>query len=125
MLWAGALTRGGYSHIIVKRDGKWTSTTLHRELYMAEIGDIPEGYAIDHLCGVRHCINTEHLEAVTYAENNRRSREATSYVARNRYGLQDKTHCIRGHERNEVNTYVKPDGTKACRACKRKSGEAS
>lgn len=29
------------------------------------------------------------------------------------------THCVRGHEFTAENTYVKPNGTRNCRACKR------
>lgn len=120
MLWAGALTRNGYAHIWLKRDGRQTSTVLHRELYLVEVGDIPEGYALDHLCKVRHCINTKHLEAVTYAENNRRAVGGDLKATKNRYGSGNKTNCIRGHLRSAINTYVKPDGTKCCRVCRRK-----
>lgn len=122
MLWAGSLTHNGYAHIIIKRNGKWTTTVLHRELYLVEVGEIPEGLVLDHLCRNRSCINTQHLEPVTSAENIQRGDRK---VFRNRYGLAQKTHCIRGHERNTENTYIKPDGTKACRACKRKSGIVS
>lgn len=30
------------------------------------------------------------------------------------------THCMRGHEFTELNTYIKPEGTRGCRACRRK-----
>lgn len=94
---------------------------LHRELYLVEVGDIPDKYVLDHLCRNRSCINTAHLEPVTNAENIRRGLWLKKNQ-RNRYGVATKNKCIRGHERNAQNTYVKPDGTKACRACRRKSG---
>lgn len=31
-----------------------------------------------------------------------------------------KAHCLRGHEWNEANTYLRPDdGARMCRACRR------
>jgi hypothetical protein len=31
-----------------------------------------------------------------------------------------KTHCPDGHEYDEENTYVKPDGVRVCRKCRRR-----
>lgn len=45
----------------------------HRVAYLLAVGPIPDGLAIDHLCGTPPCCNPAHLEAVTQAENNRRA----------------------------------------------------
>ena len=45
----------------------------HRVMYEQEVGPIPKGLVLDHLCRQTFCINPSHLEPVTYAENTRRS----------------------------------------------------
>lgn len=45
----------------------------HRWSYEHHVALIPKGMTIDHLCRVRECVNPEHLEPVTQAENNRRA----------------------------------------------------
>lgn len=67
-LWKGTLERGGYGS--VHADGRrWQA---HRYVYTHMKGPIPVGYVIDHTCNVTACVQPQHLEAVTYAENTRR-----------------------------------------------------
>jgi hypothetical protein len=62
-LWQRSRTQNGYGLFSVH--GK--RCLAHRWLYEQTIGPIPEGLEIDHLCRVRHCVNPDHLEAVTHA----------------------------------------------------------
>lgn len=67
-VWNRATNVWGYSKI--KRYSK--TGAAHRLFYESYIGAIPLGLDIDHLCRVRLCVNPDHLEAVTCAENIRR-----------------------------------------------------
>lgn len=69
--WAGAITSGGYGNIW--HGGAYVPA--HRVSYTLANGAIGDGLHIDHLCRVRHCVNPDHLEQVTTAENNRRALE--------------------------------------------------
>ena len=68
-LWYGATDLTGYGQIRVA--GRLLK--VHRLAYELEVGPIPEGFEIDHLCRVRNCVRPDHLEAVTLRENRRRA----------------------------------------------------
>lgn len=70
--WAG-VRRGGYGH--VRFDGRYL--LAHRVAWMLHHQrEIPPEHVIDHLCCNKGCVNPEHLEAVTDADNARRVRRA-------------------------------------------------
>jgi hypothetical protein len=107
-IWRGHVTNG-YGRIYV--DGKHVGA--HRFSFELHVGPIPEGLHIDHLCRNQVCVNPAHLEPVTPRENLLRGFSNAAQNAR-------KTHCKHGH--SLANAYVRPNGQRACRECRRYAG---
>ena len=102
-LWRGGLTTKGYGSL---RSTAGTESMVHRIAYKELVGFIPIGLEIDHLCGTRNCINPQHLEAVTHAENLRRSGSSRL-----------KSVCKLGHRYTKLTTGYDRNGHKRCKPC--------
>lgn len=101
LVWVGAKGGGGYGNF-------WLSSkylNAHRAAWILIRGPIPGGLVIDHLCRNRLCVNVEHMELVTCAENNRRARPGP------------RTHCKRGHPLAGENLWISTFGNQVRRAC--------
>jgi hypothetical protein len=98
-LWQRSIDRAGYARIGARY--------MHREVYELHCGPIPAGLHLDHLCRVRHCVNPDHLEPVTQAENNLRA-----------WAANQTDRCQRGHDlANTDNVYRRKNGGRLCRPC--------
>lgn len=71
-VWQGDVTSYGYGSITWREDGKRYRIGAHRYFYQRKYGPIPTGLHLDHLCRNPLCVNPDHLEPVTHAENLRR-----------------------------------------------------
>ncbi len=105
-IWNRSLVTNGYAAF-------WDGgiVTGHRWSYENFIGPIPAGLQLDHLCRVRSCVNPDHLEPVTLAENVLRGVGVSAVNAR-------KTHCQNNHPFDTANTYIGSNGSRVCRPCK-------
>lgn len=108
---SGAESHGRYQSVSIDN----RSVLVHRFVYQALVGPIPDGFQIDHLCRVRWCVNPAHLEAVPPHVNNSRSTSMSAVRAR-------QTECVNGHQLSGDNLYIRPDGRgRQCRACQRQN----
>ena len=78
----------------------------HRVSYEYLVGQIPDGFELDHLCRVTRCVNPDHLEPVPGTVNRNRTKEIS-------------TQCRNGHYYTVENTYYPPNGYRQCRECNR------
>lgn len=91
----------------------------HRIAYLTIKGDIASGLVIDHLCRVRNCVNPEHLEPVTSAENTNRGIDVGVLGGKINAEMQrSKTHCPKGHPYSGENLGVSPQNKRYCKECK-------
>lgn len=100
-VWLGAIQSKGYGSV---GDGQGGTTLAHRMAWVAQHGPIPNGLTIDHLCFNKRCVNVEHMELVTPAENIARAKRMKAY-------------CPLGHEYTPENTYRNGAGHRYCREC--------
>lgn len=113
-VWTAALNSRGYG--VFGFGGKGKVVLAHRWAYEHVGGKIiPPGLVIDHMCCNRRCVNHEHMQTVTNAEN---IRLGTSPSAQN----GSATHCAHGHELSGDNVWTPSDGSRrrTCVACHRR-----
>lgn len=116
--WTACKNTKGYGSFGVSKK----TVLAHRYAYEHIVGPIPNGLELDHhrlnpgegsaRCS-RSCVNPGHLEAVTHSENVKRGRSGEYQ--------RIKTHCSKGHEFTEDNTYLRPTGGRQCMECQRQS----
>lgn len=109
--WTGATNGHGYGQRSVGNKLQ----QVHRLEWAAHHGPIPDGMVVMHTCDNKRCYNIEHLQLGTQFDN-LRDAAAKGLLGG---GHRSKTHCRNGHEFTPENTYVRPNGHRACRTCRK------
>lgn len=114
-IWQGNKNPAGYGMARTEKDGPHAGKKrlVHRLLWEALNGPVPEGLQLDHRCRRRDCVNPAHLELVDCQTNVRRGAAPAAFNAR-------KTHCIRGHELAGDNVLYEKSRpwVRKCRQCR-------
>ena len=111
-IWEGR-TNKGYGRLRINGQ----SFYVHRVYYEMQVGPVPAGMELDHLCRVKLCYNPAHLEPVSHRENILRGVSPAALHAR-------ATHCKRGHPFNHENTYHERTRIGVGRRCRRCNADA-
>ncbi len=119
-LWDGPYNNKGYGRISVGSitDGSAMQAMAHRISYEIHHGSIPEKLELDHLCRNPACVNPEHLEPVTHAENMRRGIMGSAETNPSARASRAMTHCKRGHLLSGENVYLH-NSRRVCKECRR------
>ncbi len=106
--WTGRRSSRGYGRINLGNH----SMLAHRfSLGLKE--ELNPNLVVDHICRNRLCVNPKHLRQVSRTINTLENSIGPAPTNK------AKTHCVRGHEYNEENTYYRKDSGRSCRACER------
>lgn len=103
---------GGYGRVTWAENGRMRYGLAHRVMYTHELGPIPDGLDLDHLCRNRACCNPDHLEPVTRQTNLLRGETIPAARAQ-------VTHCPAGHPYSGDNLFRDKKNRRACRECVR------
>lgn len=111
-LWTGLRNDLGYGRLMTTDEhGNHRGVKAHTLSFDWEYGPPPPGFERDHLCRNPPCVRPDHLEAVTHAENMRRSRGKRQFT---------KTRCANGHIHDSY-TWKRTSGVtqRVCRECRK------
>lgn len=107
--WTGYVLPSGYAEVCFRGKGR----RVHRLVYEAVHGPIPEGMDVLHSCDNTLCFNPSHLSLGEQSEN------STQSVERGRHAKIQNTHCPAGHSYAEHGRVGRTTGWRTCTLCVR------
>lgn len=99
-------------------DGRKKTFSVHRLAYSLVYGAIPDGLSVLHRCDNPPCCNPLHLFLGTARDNILDAYNKGRATPWNKDKLL-VSHCSRGHEYTDANTYITKRNQRACRECQR------
>lgn len=110
-IWKGSLGRHGHGYFNLGADENRRGVAAHKFAYETLVGIVPDGLELDHLCRNPPCVNPDHLEPVTHAENLRRGFAPSNVINRRQV-------CGEGHDISKPEqVYVTKSGRRTCKKC--------
>jgi hypothetical protein len=109
-LFEGACDSHGYG--LLRDKDRRAHRLVHRVMYEAFFGAIPQDVEIHHICKNKNCCNPGHLMLVSHQEHMKLSPGTVGYDNR------AKTRCKAGHPFDEMNTRIESNGGRRCLTCK-------
>jgi hypothetical protein len=121
-LWDGSLIKG-YGQFKIKGRG-YRATHISLMLH-GRPRPSDDAFACHH-CDVPACVNPDHLYWGSNSTNQRDAFErGRGYLASDGFDLawrSELTHCLRGHEFTDGNTFIDTRGHRVCLTCRRSTG---
>lgn len=112
--WQSTLKSNGYGEFKYTASvNVYKKAVAHKVYYTHIKGEIKDGMVLDHKCRNRKCVNPDHLRVVDRKTNCMEN--SISPVALN----AKKTHCPKGHEYTQENTYHYRGKSRMCIRCRK------
>lgn len=92
--------------------GRVNNRLAHRIAYEEQVGPIPDGFQVHHLCHTKPCVNVEHMELLTVSEHARLHSTGRTRVV-------ELSHCPHGHAYTPENNMKRRGKQHECRECRR------
>lgn len=106
-IWQGGVSKNNYPQAKIER----RTTLVHNYIYRNfNEQEIPEGMLVIASCGNKKCLAPQHLVLKNRKEHILTTDSVWAINAR-------KTHCPKGHEYTEDNTFIMSSGARACIQC--------
>ena len=104
----------GYLNFTVRRDGVMKTMRVHIAVLKSFVGPPPEGHEACHWDDDKTNNHLDNLRWATRSDNTR------DMIRNGNHPQARKTHCPRGHEYDEENTYLHPRrNARVCKTCQR------
>jgi len=112
--WMGAVRVTPYGAEYGRYNFAGKNRSAHKVAYEQLVGVVPDGLHLDHTCRVTCCVNPDHLEPVTNAENVQRGWDARGKL----------THCKNGHAIDGLNNWRWGTNCRTCQQIKEAKPDA-